>query len=137
MITYDQLLPAQHQAVDALQRAAASDHVVELFGRGGAGKTTILRVLHERLGGRFITSRDFIEASLNADPLALDETVYAVLRDALGAHDAVIVDDFNFVAAVSCCSQAYPRQNFLAAAIVPLMAKEMGKALVIGNEWYV
>src|SRR3954462_3324855 len=72
MITYDQLLPAQHKALEALERAAATDHVVELFGRGGAGKTTILRVLHERLGGRFITSRDFIEASLNADPLALD-----------------------------------------------------------------
>jgi transitional endoplasmic reticulum ATPase len=139
MITYDQLLPAQHKALEALERAAATDHVVELFGRGGAGKTTILRVLHERLGGRFITSRDFIEASLNADPLALDETVYTVLRDALGANDTVIVDDFNLVAAVSCCSHSYPRQNFLAAAIVPLvaMAKEMGKTLVIGNEGYI
>lgn len=139
MIAYEQLLPAQRHAVDALERAVATDHVVELLGRGGAGKTTILQVLHERLGGRLITSRDFIEASMNAHPLALDETVYTVLRDALGANDAVIVDDFNFVAAVSCCSHAYPRQNFLAAAIVPLvaMAKEMGKALVIGNEGYV
>jgi ATP-dependent 26S proteasome regulatory subunit len=138
MITHEQLLPAQRQTVDVLERALATDHVVELFGRGGAGKTTILQVLHDRLGGRLIASRDFIEASLNADPLALDETVYTVLRDALGAHDAVIVDDFNFIVAVSCCSHAYPRQNFLAAAIVPLvaMAKEMGKALVIGNEGY-
>jgi ABC-type hemin transport system ATPase subunit len=78
MTTYEQLLPAQRHTVDALERAATTDHVVELFGRGGAGKTTILRVLHERLGGRLITSRDFIEASLNANPLALDETVYAV-----------------------------------------------------------
>jgi len=139
MTTYEQLLPAQRHTVDALERAVLTDHVVELFGRGGAGKTTILQVLHDRLGGRLITSRDFIEASLNADPLALDETVYTVLRDALGAHDTVIVEDFNLIAAVSCCSHAYPRQNLLAVAIVPLvaMAKEMRKALVIGNEGYV
>jgi ATP-dependent 26S proteasome regulatory subunit len=139
MITYEQLLPAQRHAVDAVERAVATDHVVELFGRGGAGKTTILEVLHERLGGTLITSRHVIEASLKANPLALDETVYKVVRDALDRNDAVIVDDFNFVAAVSCCAQAYPRQNFLAAAIVPLvaMAKQMGKPLVIGNEGYV
>jgi len=139
MITYEQLLPAQRQTLDALERAVASDRVVELFGRGGAGKTTILHQLHERLGGKLVTSRDFIEASVSADPLALDETVYTVLRDALRRYDAVVVDDFNFVAAVSCCSHSYPRQNFLAAAIVPLvaMAKESGKPFVIGTEGYV
>ena len=138
MITYEQLLPAQRHTVDALERAIGTDHVVEMFGRGGAGKTTILQVLHDRLGGRLITSRDFIEASLNADPLALEETVYTVLRDALGANDAVIVDDFNFIESVSCCSHSYPRQNFLAAAIVPLvaMARDGRKSLVIGTEGY-
>ena len=71
MTTYEQPLPAERHTVDALERAAATDYVVELFGRAGAGKTTILQVLHDRLGGRLITSRDFIEASLNANPLAL------------------------------------------------------------------
>src|SRR5579885_2987792 len=107
MITYEQLLPAQRQTLDALERAVASDRVVELYGRGGAGKTTILQQLHERLGGKLITARDFIEASVSADPLALDVTVYTVLRDALRRYDAVVVDDFNFIVAVSCCSHAY------------------------------
>lgn len=139
MITFEQLLPAQRQTLDALQRNVASDHVVELFGRAGAGKTTILHHLHERLGGKLITSRDFIEASVSADPLALDETVYTVLRDALRRYDVVVVDDFNLVARVSCSSHAYPRQNFLGAALVPLvaMAQETGKPFVIGNEGYV
>ena len=48
MITYDQLRPAQPRAVE---RAAASDYVVELLGCGGAGETTILQILPERLGG--------------------------------------------------------------------------------------
>jgi transitional endoplasmic reticulum ATPase len=130
------LLPAQQKALESLERAIATQHVAVLNGRSGAGRTTILRALHDKIGGRYLTSRNFIERSATAHPLALDETVYGVLREALDASNAVIVDDFHFVAMVSCCSHSYPRQNFLASALVPLvdMAQEHGKKLVFGSE---
>jgi transitional endoplasmic reticulum ATPase len=58
--------------------------------------------------------------------------VYHVLAEALAKQDVVIVDDFHLVAIVSCCSHAYPRQNFLAAALVPLVdfARGSGKTML-------
>ena len=130
------LLPAQQQALNALERAVATRRMAILSTRSGIGKTTILTALHERLGGVLLTSREFIEASGERHPLALDETIYDVLSKALGAHAAVIVDDFHLVSAVCCCSHAYPRQNYLGAGMVALlnMAREAGKALVLATE---
>jgi transitional endoplasmic reticulum ATPase len=137
-MTQQPLLPAQQQAFDTLERAAKSDHVAEFSARSGAGKTTILRALHERLGGVLLTSADFIEASADRHPLALDETAYLVLSEALRENSVVIVDDFHFISQVACCSHAYPRNNFLPAALTPLATKahEEGKVLVFGGEGY-
>src|SRR5689334_13238678 len=134
-MTQQPLLPAQQQALDALERSAKSDFVAELSARSGSGKTTILRKLHERLGGVLLTSGDFIEASADRHPLALDETTYLVLSEALREHDVVIIDDFHFISQVACCSHSYPRSNFLGAALVPLAtkAKEEGKVLIFGG----
>jgi ATP-dependent 26S proteasome regulatory subunit len=135
-IAYEKLLPAQRAAVDALGKSVAQECVAEFIGRPGAGKSTILRVLHEQLGGVLLTSREFIEASAKHDPLALDETAYSVIAAALGENETVLVDDFHFISMVSCCSHAYPRQNLLPAALVPLLqlARDHGKRLIIGSE---
>jgi ATP-dependent 26S proteasome regulatory subunit len=126
----------QRDALDALERQLADHNVAVLSAPQGMGKTSILRTLFARTGGVYLTSREFIEASAKCDPLALDETIYAVLRQALDAHDAVIVDDFHVVSLVACCVQAYPRQNFLAAALLPLaaQARDQGKKLVFTAE---
>jgi ATP-dependent 26S proteasome regulatory subunit len=131
-----QLLPSQQNAFDALDRAIRAQRVAVLMGGPAAGKSTVLGALHAKLGGAYLTSRDFIEASAKRDPLALDETVYEVLKNALQSNDTVIVDDFHLVALVACCSHAYPRQNFLSAALVPLvaMAQDADKSLVFADE---
>jgi len=130
------LLPTQQKALDSLWRELQAHRVAVLMGRSGIGKTTILRALHDKIGGSYLTSREIVEASASRDPLALDETVYAVIKSALASNKAVIVDDFQFTAIVSCCSHGYPRQNFLAAALVPLahMAQDDGKMLVFTTE---
>ena len=135
-IAYEALLPAQRQAVDTLERLIAKESAAELIGRPGVGKSTIVRVLHDRLGGALVTSRDFIEASAKQHPLALDETVYLVLAAALRDHDVVIVDDFHYVGMVSCCSHNYPRQNFLITALEPLlqMARDEEKKLIFAGD---
>src|SRR5688572_7722601 len=113
---------AQQAAYAALERQLAEHNVAVLSARAGMGKTRILRALHTVTGGLYLTSREFVEASAHAHPLSLDETIYAVLRQSLEAHDTVIVDDFQFVSLVACCVHAYPRQNFLGAALLPLAA---------------
>ena len=135
-ITYEALLPSQRQAVDVLERITAKENVAELIGRPGVGKSTVVRVLHDRLGGALVTSRDFIEASAKRHPLALDETVYLVLAAALRDHDVVIVDDFHYIGMVSCCSHMYPRQNFLITALEPLlqMTKDEDKRLIFAGD---
>jgi len=132
----DRLLPAEQQALDALERAIRTDHAAVLTSRAGYGRTTILRALHAKLGGALLGARDIIEASLSRNPLALEETTYGVLASALASHRVVIVDDFQFVAAVSCCSHAYPRDNFLAAALLPLVqaAQADDKILIVTAE---
>jgi len=135
-ISYEKLLPAQRQAVDSLEKAVSDERVAEFKGRPGIGKSAILQVLRERLGGVLLTSREFIEASANRHPLALDETAYAVIAAALRHNDTVIVDDFQFIVMVSCCSPTYPRQNLLGGALVPLVqqARDANKRLIIGSE---
>jgi ATP-dependent 26S proteasome regulatory subunit len=130
------LIPAQQTAFDNIEREVAEHGVVVFMGRPGSGTTTIVQALHDKLGGALVTARDFIEASVDRDPLALEETVYLVLAAALSKHNVVIVDDFHFIASVSCCTHAYPRQNFLAAALSPIAdrAREQKKTLVIAAE---
>lgn len=130
------LLPAQAEAFDVLKRGVESYNVAVLRGRPGAGKTTILQSLHAELGGTLITSREIVEQSLERHPLSLEETVYSVLKKALADHETVIVDDFQFIAFLSCCTPSYPRMNFLAAALVPLvvLAQQSGKKLIFAGE---
>jgi transitional endoplasmic reticulum ATPase len=130
------LSPTQQAALATLEHQLAGHNVAVLSGHHGMGKTRILRALHARAGGAYLTTREFVEASAQRDPLSLDETVYGVLRRALNEHQTVIVDDFQFVSLVTCCTNAYPRQNFLVAALLPLaaMAGDEGKQLVFSAE---
>jgi transitional endoplasmic reticulum ATPase len=130
------LVPTQARTLATLERALDSKHVAVLAGRSGLGKTRVLRELHDRLGGAYLTSKAVIEASEGAHPLALEETVYHVVREALEHNPAVIVDDFHFVSLLACCSHAYPRQQFLGAAMLPLveLAQQSGKRLVFASQ---
>jgi ATP-dependent 26S proteasome regulatory subunit len=130
------LVPTQARTLAALERALDAKHVAVLVGRPGLGKTRVLQELHDRHGGVYLTSREIVEASAGTHPLALEETVYRVVRDALERHRVVIVDDFHFVSLLACCAHSYPRQGFLGAAILPLvdLAQQAGKSLVLTGE---
>ena len=130
------LSPTQQNAFNALERELAGHHVAVLSGHHGTGRTSILRALQARTGGTYLTTREFVEASAQRNPLALDETIYGLLSTALEKSQTVIVDDFHYIYMVSCCTNAYPRQNFLVAALLPLaaMARDQGKQIVFTAE---
>ncbi len=129
-----QLCPAQQRAFDGLASGLAHNHVFVLSGNTGMGKTTVLRAVHRRVGGAFLTMRDFLDAHKARHPLALEETFTGLVMDALASHDHVLVDDLHLLAGVVSGCGAYPRAGLLNAPLTVLAtyAALAGKKLVFG-----
>ena len=130
------LSPTQGQARDELRRVLRRGEVALFVAGSGMGKTTVLREVHDALGGRFIAAHDLMTALEGRHPLALEEAFYDLVWRALSEHETVVVDDLHLLASVVCCSHAYPRQGFLGA---PLMAftthvRATGKRILLGTE---
>src|SRR5438067_109455 len=98
-----QRCPAQKRTFDHLSSALQAGSLVHLWGGVGRGKTTMLKELHQQIGGVLLTVKDFVEASARNHPLALEETLYRLLFDALRSHPAVMVDDVHLVDLFSGC----------------------------------
>lgn len=128
------LCPAQQSAFDGLVASLAHSHIFVLSGSTGMGKTTVLRAIHGKIGGAFLTMKDFLDAQQVRHPLALEETFTRLVMDALVAHDQVIVDDLHLLADVVSGCGAYPRTGFLNAPLTVLAtdAAEAGKKLIFG-----
>jgi len=129
-----QLSPAQKRTFDSLSLGLQVGSIVHLWGGVGRGKTTILNELHKQIGGVLLTMRDFVEASAKNHPLALEETLYRLLSDALKSHPAVIVDDGHLVDLSSGC-HFYPRSGYFNTIMMGLCsyAIEAKKKLIFGT----
>ena len=92
-----ELCPAQKAAFDSLSAGLQVGAILRLWSGIGRGKTTVLRELHKKVGGAFLNMKDFVEASAGKHPLALEETLYQLIVDALKAHPLVIVDDVHLL----------------------------------------
>jgi AAA+ superfamily predicted ATPase len=108
------LSPAQERTFAALCAGLRSGTFHDVFGAPGAGVSTVLRHAHARFGGRLLTARDLFGCHGQGHPLAIEESVAAVLRDALRAVDVLFVDDVDVlmrVLAHDCGS--YPRRGYV------------------------
>jgi len=118
------LSPAQQHALDALVLAARPGRMVTLGSGPGAGKTTVLRAAHERLGGVLLGAEDLQAAIAGAPhPLAIEDALHALLSKAIDEHDVVLLDDLHHVQMVVEAGHAYPRVQLLALTITALAAK--------------
>jgi hypothetical protein len=109
-VSETQLCPAQQAAFEYLSAGVQVGSILRLHAGPGRGKTTVLRQLHKQVGGAFLNMKDFIEASAGNHPLALEETLYRLLLDALQAHPVVIMDDIHLVHLGAGC-HFYPRSG--------------------------
>ena len=114
-----QLCPAQKRAFDCLLAGLQVGSIVRLWGGVGRGKTTILQELHRQTGGVLLNMKDFVEASAKNHPMAIEETLYQLLFDALKSHPAVIVDDLHLVDLSSGC-HFYPRTGYFNTILMAL-----------------
>src|SRR5262245_55846226 len=127
--------PAQQEAFDNLSRLVTIGNVFLLYGAVGAGKSTVLSEIHRKMGGEFLSIRNFVEAMCERHPLALEETFERMVMEAISTNDTVIVDDLHLLNDVVCCGHFYPRIGFLNAPLTALTAyaAETGKRLIFGS----
>src|SRR5712671_6337366 len=104
-----QLCPAQKRAFDLLLAGVEIGSILRVWSGTGRGKTTVLRELHKQVGGAFLNMKDFVEASASKHPLALEETLYQLVMDALKANPVVIMDDVHLLDLYSAGCHFYPR----------------------------
>jgi AAA+ superfamily predicted ATPase len=129
------LCPAQKAVFDHLSTGVKIGSIIRLWGGTGRGKTTILRELHQQVGGAFLNMKDFAEASIGKHPLGLEETLYQLILDTLKAHPLVIVDDIHLLDFHAAGCHFYPRSGYLNSIMMALCnyVLEAKKKLIFGT----
>src|SRR5437899_13106656 len=113
-----QLCPAQKRAFDSLLAGVQLGSILRVWGGTGRGKTTVLRELQKQLGGAFLNMKEFVEASATKHPLALEETLYQLIMDALRADPLVIVDDVHLLDLSSGGCHFYPPVGYFNSIMI-------------------
>ncbi len=131
-----QLCPAQKRVFDSLLGGIQVGSILRVWSGTGRGKTTILRELHGRVGGAFLSMKEFVEASATKHPLALEETLYQLIMGALKANSMVIVDDVHLLDLYSAGCHFYPRSGYFNSIMMGLCtyALEAKKKLIFGTK---
>ncbi|MCA9073022.1 MAG: ATP-binding protein, partial [Planctomycetaceae bacterium] len=83
----------------------------------------------------FLGIKDFVEATSERHPLALEDALHQIVLDALKTNDCVILDDFHVATAAMNECHFYPRSGYLESPLTVLAtyAVEAGKKLIIGT----
>jgi ATP-dependent 26S proteasome regulatory subunit len=130
------LCPSQKSAFEGLSSGLEVGTILRLWGGIGRGKTTVLKELHRKVGGAFLNIKDFVEASTDKHPLALEETLYKVIMEALKAHPVVTVDDIHLLDISAGGCHFYPRSGYFNSTMMGLCtyAMETRKKLIFGTK---
>lgn len=135
------LCPAQQVTFDALQHSLTLNPIGVLEGRGGSGRTEVLRALCEAHKGVWLPLSDLVVEMRLANPLALEETFERLVSSALERHPAVFLDDIEGLLGVVDGCGSYPRSNWINGVVVRLcdIAEQTAKKLVFcgGAPWTV
>jgi transitional endoplasmic reticulum ATPase len=130
-----QLTPTQTDAKEALTKGLEVASILALGGATGRGKSTVLADLQSELGGTMLSISDLLEETAKRHPLALEESAFDLIRQALERDHFVIVDGFEILQMTVCSHGPYPRQNWLDAACLALCnyAADAGRKLIFSN----
>ncbi len=128
-----QLSPAQQAAYDSLMFALPLGNVLTVPNGYGSGVTTLLTAIRDTTGGVMLTLKDFVDAMRSRHPLAIEETFYQLVLDALMANSHVVVDNVELLVDIGNGCGSYPRAGFLEAPIGALCnyAAQSGRKLVL------
>jgi predicted AAA+ superfamily ATPase len=130
-----QLCPAQYSALESVLRGLPIGSIFRVWGGVGRGKTTVLRQVHQQTGGAFLGMKDFAAASSLKHPMALEETLFNLVLDALKGHAVVILDDLHLLDLAAGGCHFYPRSGYLNSVIMGLCgcALELDRKLIFST----
>lgn len=130
------LCPSQQRAYGAVLDGWNAGSLFHIGAREGMGASTVLRSLQRKVGGAFLTARDFFDAVASRHPLAIEEAVTEVLLSALRSNAVVCVDDWHLVyeLAQGGC-RSYPRSGWINTPLTAVCAyaESAGKKLIMGG----
>ena len=129
------LSPAQDKAFARLVEAVQVSPCIILLGEPGSGKTTLLNRLIRQKGGLRIDGRDLTLATSYSAHACIEEQFDALIENALGEHDLVVIDDCESVLQMATQAKGYGRPGFIAASIRHLAdsARAAGKTIVFSG----
>jgi hypothetical protein len=123
-----QLCRSQQRAFDGLAVALERGAVACLRGRESRGKSTILRALFSRTGGAYLTAREYIEAGLTRDPLAVEESFFAfVMNKVERGADHVYLDDLGRLTSLLVGGDQYPRRGYFELTLKALAEQTVAR----------
>lgn len=130
------LIPAQESAFRVLNYAHKAGSLLLLTSATGRGRTTVLRKLHEEMGGGFVTCKDFIETSASRHPLSLEETLHSAVSASLKTNEVVFVDDIDLIHNATSSCHFYPRGQYVETALLDLsdVALRESKKLIVSTD---
>lgn len=130
------LSPGQQNAFDRVVGSLATTRVAGVSAVPGFGRTTVLRALHAKYGGAYVGASDFLDGLQGAQPLAIEEMLYALIMSRLADADYVFVDDFHLLAHATVLHHVYPRGHFLSAVVssISAFAEAASRTVVFGME---
>jgi hypothetical protein len=126
--------PTQETAFAALAALTQSLPVTVLCGAPGSGKTTILRELQRRFGGRLISLRDMLEVVATRPEVTIEEALLALVEQEFVKEDVVMIDNLSSIEMAPRMTGAYARPFFFDAVKAALFetARALGKHIVAG-----
>src|SRR5262249_3453044 len=129
------LAPAQRIAAAGLVKAASTSSLLVLKSAAGMGRTSVLRQVHQNVGGSFVGARQFMSRLNNRAPEAIEEAFLEMAERALRFRRVAIIDDLHLVRDVAQ-SFEYPRTNLLNAALTALLdrAAARGRTIIFGED---
>ncbi len=131
-----QLTPAQNSAYDNLKTLLPYSNLIALVSETGMGRTTILKKLHQETGGEFLLLHDFLKAMHGENPLALEETFEAWLRNVLLTNDTVYLDDFHLFSNLFSHYHSPRYANFFSMVMASISDDVIAnsKILILGSD---
>lgn len=128
------LAPSQARALRDALAALKDTSLLSIWTGPGRGRTTVLKALHKKTGGAFLTMKDYFDRLASEDPIAIEETFQRFVLSALKKNAVVYLDDLHLLHDSICCSYNYPRKGLLdlPMATMAAFAESSGKKLVLG-----